>query len=210
MSDSRANPMADGGQNTQPPGSSGTQQGRQQPQQPQGGAGGAGQQPGYGGRTSGSSFGPEFPKFGKFAVGVHLLGGLGFLLSLFLFFSLAPGDLNLSNQLLNISSEHLLFTAAIAAFGFSLLFTPLVSVGVGLFVGRTSNQRTSAPLVGGVGNAAGVAVNELVVLLLATLFAPEMAQLKLGDVIAPVIGLVIAAAIIGAVAGWLGDRVEFW
>jgi hypothetical protein len=162
-------------------------------------------------QQGGSTFGPEFAKFGKFALGVHLTYGLGTALTIFLFFSLAPQTTTQSLPFGGAGAGGAtLFASVLVAFVFGIFLSALPVIGVGVFVGRTASGSGSPALVSAAVNAGALVVTMLVLFVLALVFAPAGGGGGAGQLIGPVVGVAIAAAIVGGAAGFLGERVESW
>jgi hypothetical protein len=158
-----------------------------------------------------STFGPEFAKFGKFALGVHLTYGLGTALTIFLFFTLAPQTTTQSLPLGGAGAGGAtLFASVLVAFVFGIFLSALPVIGVGVFVGRTASGSGSPALVSAAVNAGALVVTMLVLFVLALVFAPSGGAGGAGQLIGPVVGVAIAAAIVGGAAGLLGERVGSW
>lgn len=200
--------------NGQPQG--GQPQGARQGGQPRGQAAGyqtqqGGQQWQGGYQQGGTTFGPEFAKFGKFALGVHLTYGLGTALTVFLFFSLAPQTTTQSLPLGGAGAGNAtLFASVLVAFVFGIFLSALPVIGVGVFIGRTASGSGSPALVSAAVNAGALVVTMLLLFVLALIFAPSGGGGGAGQLIGPVVGVAIAAAIVGGAAGFLGERVESW
>lgn len=163
-------------------------------------------------QQGGSALGPEFAKFGKFALGVHLTYGLGTALTIFLFFSLAPETTTQSLPFGGAGAGNAtLFASVLFAFVFGIFLSVLPVIGVGVFVGRTASGSGSPALVSAAVNAGALVVTMLLLFVLALIFAPSgSGGGGAGELIGPVVGVAIAAAVVGGAAGFIGERVESW
>lgn len=191
------------------------QRGRQQPQR-QGRRQGRTQRPGgYGTGGAGIATGPNFAQYGKFAIGGHLLFGLGMTLTVFLFLSLAPGGGTASGFLFEeFGSGNLFFASVIFAFVFTIFLSALPTLGIGLFIGNTASNDTQPAAISAAVNSAGLLVTVLVLFLLALITAPGGGGggggSDIGSLFGPLIGTLFAVALVGAGAGALGDRIDMW
>ncbi len=158
-------------------------------------------------QQGGSALGPEFAKFGKFALGVHLTYGLGTALTIFLFLSLAPQSATQSLPLGGAGAGNAtLFASVLFAFVLGIFLSALPVIGVGVFVGWTASGSGSPALVSAAVNVGALVVTMLVLFVLALVFAPSGGGGDAGQLIGPVVGVAIATGIVGGAAGFLGDR----
>lgn len=200
------------GQQTDYQGQQGQQTGHQgqqgQPRQA-GYQGQQGQQYQY--QQSGSTLGPEFAKYAKLGLGVHLTYGLGLALTIFLFLTLAPPE---TAQSLPFSGAGqggaTLFVSTIFALVLGIFFSAVPSLGVGFYIGQTAGDRASPPLLSAAVNVVGMVVASIILVVLALVFTPAGGGGGGGQLVGPLLGAAIAVAAVGAVAGFMGDRVDSW
>jgi hypothetical protein len=150
-------------------------------------------------------------QYWRIAVGSHLIFSLGMVFAVFLFFSLAPESIQGTDPFNNLGSGDWLFAGLVISFLFSIFLSPLLSLGVGFYIGRTAGDDFQAPSKSAIMNAAAILATMAVLIFLIILFSPDSGGggnvgSDLGKLIGPVIGLGVANGVVGSASAYLSEN----
>lgn len=159
-----------------------------------------------GGETTASSRRPD-PQFLRAGIAVFGAISLGALVMNYLFLAITDSPtiasgLGVQGTAGGVPQDQELFFSVVASFNTVLQAGLVVAAVLGIYVGRVAERIPSAPKTSAIAAAGGVAVPLLGFVVLMLLTAPDGADLEIGELLKPVIAVMVGAAVAGGGAAY--------